>query len=421
MSDKVAAAAWDECLVEAAGPPAGWWYVRPVPRALQQSLGRRSIRRYLASTFVQAHRLAADVHEQVERLLGLSAGELQLRGREIRLVARECARRWRERLSAAALPTPSRPDESELVELLMNGFRSRGLVLEEPDFLEAREAFLAQLVRPLPPLPAPRLRPNTVAGWVAARQRLRPVSASTRQAWQRELRRLLVFSDVSLPGAITEGAAFRWRNHVLSSVSLATAQRRLSLIDAFYADALRSALVEHNPFASLPPLQASSLPLRPLNPEQLQQLDHERRCDPIYALVRWLGLRPREAAELRPMDWTSIDGHPVLQIRSGRLAQQRCVPIPEPLMPLWQQCKGPGDAPLWADSAALTPQLLARRWADGLRRHSFCNATDLRQECARQWRQQGVSDAVVRQRLGAGKRARMLHCPTETTQQTVCA
>ena len=123
MSAKVAAAAWDECLVEVAGPPAGWWYVRPVPRALQQSLGRRSIRRYLASTLVQAHRQAADVHEQVERLLGLSAGELQLRGREVRLVARECARRWRERLSAAALPTPSRPDESELVELLMNGFR----------------------------------------------------------------------------------------------------------------------------------------------------------------------------------------------------------------------------------------------------------------------------------------------------------
>ena len=209
MSDKVATAAWDECLVEVAGPPAGWWYVRPVPRALQQSLGRRSIRRYLAPTLVQAHRLAADVHEQVERLLGLSAGELQLRGREIRLVARECARRWRERLSAAALPAPSRPDESELVELLMNGFRSRGLVLEEPDFLEAREAFLAQLARPLPPLPAPRHRPNTVAGWVAARQRLRPVSASTRLAWQRELRRLLAFSEVSLPGAITEGAAFR--------------------------------------------------------------------------------------------------------------------------------------------------------------------------------------------------------------------
>ena len=421
MSAKVAAAAWDECLVEVAGPPAGWWYVRPVPRALQQSLGRRSIRRYLASTLVQAHRQAADVHEQVERLLGLSAGELQLRGREVRLVARECARRWRERLSAAALPTPSRPDESELVELLMNGFRSRGLVLEESDFLEAREAFLAQLSRPLPPLPAPRHRPNTVAGWVAARQRLRPVSASTRLAWQRELRRLLAFSDVSLPGAITEGAAFRWRNHVLSSVSLTTAQRRLRLIDAFYADALRSALVEHNPFASLPPLQASSLPLRPLNPEQLQQLDHERRSDPIYALVRWLALRPREAAELRPMDWTSIDGTPFLRIRSGRLAQQRHLPIPEPLMPLWQECQGPGEALLWADSTALTPQLLARRWADGLRRSSFCNATELRHECARQWRQQGVSEAEVRQRLGAGKSERMLHCPTETTQPAVCA
>ena len=419
MSDKVATAAWDECLVEVAGPPAGWWYVRPVPRALQQSLGRRSIRRYLAPTLVQAHRLAADVHEQVERLLGLSAGELQLRGREIRLVARECARRWRERLSAAALPAPSRPDESELVELLMNGFRSRGLVLEEPDFLEAREAFLAQLAGPLPPLPAPRHRPNTVAGWVAARQRLRPVSASTRLAWQRELRRLLAFSNVSLPGAITEGAAFRWRNHVLSSVSLATAQRRLSLIDAFYADALRSALVEHNPFASLPPLQASSLPLRPLNAEQLQQLDHERQGDPIYALVRWLGLRPSEAAELRPIDWSSIDGNPVLWIRSGRLVQQRCLQIPEPLMPLWQQCSGPGEAPLWAELPDVTPQLLARRWAAGLRRQSFCNATALRQECARQWRQQGVSEVVVRQLLGASKSTRMLHCPTETTQPAV--
>ena len=419
MSDKVATAAWDECLVEVAGPPAGWWYVRPVPRALQQSLGRRSIRRYLAPTLVQAHRLAADVHEQVERLLGLSAGELQLRGREIRLVARECARRWRERLSAAALPAPSRPDESELVELLMNGFRSRGLVLEEPDFLEAREAFLAQLARPLPPLPAPRHRPNTVAGWVAARQRLRPVSASTRLAWQRELRRLLAFSEVSLPGAITEGAAFRWRNHVLSSVSLATAQRRLSLIDAFYADALRSALVEHNPFASLPPLQASSLPLRPLSAEQLQQLDHERQGDPIYALVRWLGLRPSEAAELRPIDWSSIDGNPVLWIRSGRLVQQRCLQIPEPLMLLWQQCSGPGEAPLWAELPDVTPQLLARRWADGLRRQSFCNATALRQECARQWRQQGVSKVVVRQLLGAARSTRMLHCPTESTQPAV--
>ena len=420
MSAKVAAAAWDECLVEVAGPPAGWWYVRPVPRALQQSLGRRSIRRYLAPTLVQAHRLAADVHEQVERLLGLSAGELQLRGREVRLVARECARRWRERLSAAALPTPSRPDESELVELLMNGFRSRGLVLEESDFLEAREAFLAQLAGPLPLLPAPRHRPNTVAGWVAARQRLRPVSASTRLAWQRELRRLLAFSNVSLPGAITEGAAFRWRYHVLSSVSLATAQRRLSLIDAFYADALGSALVEHNPFATLPPLLASSLPFRPLDPEQLQQLDHERRSDPIYALVRWLGLRPREAAELRPMDWTLIDGNPVLQIRSGRSAQHRCLRVPALLIPLWQQCKGPSEVPLWADPAALTPQLVARRWADGLRRHSFCNATDLRHECAHQWRQQGVLEAVVRQRLGAGNRARMLHCPTEITQPAVC-
>ena len=206
---------------------------------------------------------------------------------------------------------------------------------------------------------------------------------------------------------------------MLSSVSLATAQRRLSLIDAFYADALRSALVEHNPFASLPPLQASSLPLRPLNAEQLQQLDHERQGDPIYALVRWLGLRPSEAAELRPIDWSSIDGNPVLWIRSGRLVQQRCLQIPEPLMPLWQQCSGPGEAPLWAELPDVTPQLLARRWADGLRRQSFCNATALRQECARQWRQQGVSEVVVRQLLGASKSTRMLHCPTETTQPAV--
>ena len=120
------------------------------------------------------------------------------------------------------------------------------------------------------------------------------------------------------------------------------------------------------------------------------------------------------------MDWRSIDGNPVLQISSGRLAQQRCLPIPEQLIPLWQQCSGSGEAPLWADSTARTPQLLARRWADGLRRSSFCNATDLRQECARQWRQQGVSEAEVRERLGVGKRARMLHCPTETTQPDIC-
>ena len=143
MSAKVATAAWDECLIEVAGPPSGWWYVRPVPRALQHSLGRRSIRRYLAPTLPQAHRQAADVHEQVERLLGLSAGDLQLRGREVRLVARDCARRWRERLSAAALPPPSRPDESELVELLMNGFRSRGLVLEEAQREQVRMGIMA--------------------------------------------------------------------------------------------------------------------------------------------------------------------------------------------------------------------------------------------------------------------------------------
>ena len=49
----------------------------------------------------------------------------------------------------------------------MNGFRSRGLVLEESDFLEAREAFLAQLSRPcrhyrpraIAPTPSP-------AGWL---------------------------------------------------------------------------------------------------------------------------------------------------------------------------------------------------------------------------------------------------------------
>ena len=99
MSAKVAAAAWDECLVEVAGPPAGWWYVRPVPRSLQHSLGRRSIRRYLASTLPQAHRQAAVVHEQVERLLGLSAGELQLRGREVR----PCGARLCTPLARAAL------------------------------------------------------------------------------------------------------------------------------------------------------------------------------------------------------------------------------------------------------------------------------------------------------------------------------
>ena len=44
----------------------------------------------------------------------------------------------------------------------MNGFRSRGLVLEESDFLEAREAFLAQLSEALAattgPAPSPQHR-----------------------------------------------------------------------------------------------------------------------------------------------------------------------------------------------------------------------------------------------------------------------
>ena len=224
------------------------------------------------------------------------------------------------------------------------------------------------------------------------------MSASTRLAWQRELRRLLAFSDVSLPGAITDGAAFRWRNHVLSSVSLTTAQRRLSLIHAFYADALRSALVEHNPFASLPLLQASSLPPRPLNPEQLQQLDHERRSDPIYGLVRWLGLRPREAAELRPMDWTSIDGNPVLQISSGRLAQQRCLPIPEQLMPLWQQCSGSGEAPLWADSTARRRSCWPGVGLMGCGAPAFA----MQQICARSALASGVSRVFQRRRCVSG-------------------
>jgi len=409
VSGKGPVAAWDEFLVEMAGPPPGWWYARPVPKQQQQSLGRRSIRRYLAPTLSQANGLAADVHEQVERLLGLSAGDLQLRGREVRLVARQIARRWRERLLAAALPSTSRPDESELVELLMNGFRSRGLVLEESDFLEAREAFLGQLSKPLPTLPAPQRRPNTVAGWVAARQRMRRVGVSTRRVWQRELARLTAFSDVSLPGAITEGAAFRWRNHVLSSVSLSTAQRRLSLIEAFYADAMRTALVERNPFASLPPLLASSLPPPPLDSELLQKLDQERQDDSLYLLVRWLALRPGEVAGLRPIDWTSAEGQPLLWIRSWRLGQQRhqlqgwqqrCLPIPEELTPLWHQCRGSGLEPLWTMSPETTPRRLARRWSDGLRRNSFCSPTELRQECCRQWREKGLPELVVRQLLG---------------------
>ena len=122
------------------GPPRGWWYDRVVPRALRHGLGRRRFRRFLAAERELALSCAQEVHEKVERLLELSAGELQLRGREIRAVAIECARLWQGHQQACGLGDNRLPDEGELVELLMNGFRSRGLILEQDQFpLDAYE------------------------------------------------------------------------------------------------------------------------------------------------------------------------------------------------------------------------------------------------------------------------------------------
>ena len=439
-------------LVQQQGPPQGWWYVRPVPHGLHQDLGRRCIRRFLAAERSAAEVRGAEVHEEVQRLLRLSSGALQLRGREVRLVAADWARHWQSHALAAGT-TPVLPDESDLVELLINGFRSRGLVLEESQFLEAREAFLAQCEQPTGSPPPHGRRPTTVAGWMARRQQQRALSASSRSACQRELQRLLHFSSVSLPQAISEGAAWRWRNHVLSSVSLPTARRRLSLIEAVYRDACSSGLLQRNPFSGLPPLQLSPLPPKPLDQERLEELDRSRFIDPIYRLVRLLGLRPVEAAALRPIDFARVAEHPVLWIRSWHFRQVthhcpassvRCLPLPSSLLDLWESGSGNGLEPLWS-SAEVVPKRLARRWSDQLRRRSGISATALRAERRRLWREAGADAEVLKHLLGgsvdkpdaAAARAlalvawinvpelalvpRMLHCPTEPTNLADCA
>ena len=252
-----------------------------------------------------------------------------------------------------------------------------------------------------------------------------------------ELQRLLEFSAVRLPAAISEGAAWRWRNHLLCSFGLATAKRRLGLINSFYREAAEAGLLASNPFALLPPLQASALPQPPLDGELLQQLDAERRSDWRYLLMRALALRPRELAALRPLDFAHEQGLPVIWIREGSAAAARCLPVPTALHGLWQQAAGSGADPFW-QAPGVAQQQLARRWAERLRRSSGFSATALRQERVRFWQQQGASPeqqrwlvlsrpgpiaplaqllpfttAGVEQLKGVDLAALMLHCPTD--------
>ena len=419
------------------GPPRGWWYDRVVPRALRHGLGRSRFRRFLAAERELALSCAHEVHEKVERLLALSAGELQLRGREIRAVAIECARLWQGHQQACGLGDNRLPDEGELVELLMNGFRSRGLILEQDQFPEAREAFAQQLQLQRSALEQRPLGSSTLAGWVAWRAAQQSASEKRQQQWRLELQRLLEFSAVRLPAAISEGAAWRWRNHLLCSFGLATAKRRLGLINSFYREAAEAGLLASNPFALLPPLQASALPQPPLDGALLRQLDAERSADWPYLLLRAFALRPRELAALRPLDFGHEQGLPVIWIRVGASAAARCLPVPEALCGFWQQAAGSGAEPIW-QSCGMSQQQLVRRWAERLRRSSGFSATALRQERVRAWLQQGASPeqlrwlvlsrpgpiaplaqllpftkAGVTQLKGVDPAALMLHCPTD--------
>ena len=392
------------------GPPAGWWYDRAVPKPLRRSLGRGRVRRFLSPERPEAERRYGEVQEEVQRLLALSSGVLTLRSREVRLVACDCARDWQRQRGPLALA--ELPNEADLAELLVNGFRSRGLVLTGERFLLAREAFCAQLKLPglQNPTPPPQRWPSTVAGWVAQRQQQGSGAASSGRAWQRELQRLLSFSEVSLPAAVSEGAAWRWRNHLFATASFSTAQRRLSLIRSFYGEACRQGGVEQNPFALLPPLALSALPPPGLDPQLLAQLDRQRAGDPLYLLVRLLGLRASEAAGLRPLDWGLWEGKPALWIRPWSFAglerpcrpgQQRLLPLPESLVELWDRHRGPGVEPLWPQQWGRGGQGLGQRWATHLRRQGGCSAQQLRLDCQRRWRSQGADALTLRQLLGS--------------------
>ena len=126
----------------------------------------QNFRRFLGANLNQAHWRYREVDEEVQRLLGLSTGTLQLRKREVRLVAKDCAREFQQQYPPAS--EWQLPGEEDLAELLVNAFRARGLVLDADCFPLARETFCAQLRQPLDHHKQPG-GPTTVAGWVAQR------------------------------------------------------------------------------------------------------------------------------------------------------------------------------------------------------------------------------------------------------------
>jgi integrase len=181
------------------------------------------------------------------------------------------------------------------------------------------------------------------------------------------------------------------------------------LIRGFYADACRQGIVERNPFAGQPPLQATSLPSPALDPLQLRQLDLQRGDDPLYQFVRLLGLRSGEAAGLRPLDLSLEAGLPVVWIRSWgttalgrpcRASQQRCLPLPKPLQPFWEEQRGSATEPIWPQHCSGNADRAGYRWAVELRRTGFCSAPQLRAERQRQWRGQGADWGLLQQLLG---------------------
>ena len=388
------------------GSPTGWWYERVVPKLLRRPLGRRNFRRFLGANLNQAHWRYREVDEEVQRLLGLSTGTLQLRKREVRLVAKDCAREFQQQFPPAS--EWQLPGEEDLAELLVNAFRARGLVLDADCFPLARETFCAQLRQPLDHHKQPG-GPTTVAGWVAQRSQRSNSAVGSELLWHRELKRLLSFSEVSLPAAVSEGAAWRWRNHLFANASTSTAQKRLTVIRAFYAQAYRQGMVAMNPFAGLEPLPLSPRPEPNLAPAFLQLLDGRFKADPIYLMVRILGLRSLEVAGLRPIDWGLQQGQPVLWIRSWglqnegrpcRAGQERCLPLPNCLHGLWKQCSGSAETPLWAEEGADGINRFAKRWAAAFRRQGGCSASALRRYRQSQWQIKGADGHVLNRLLG---------------------